>query len=106
MRVSEDDAYQSALKKFGIEMQRTTRPDKDRMLEKAIQVGVRVMNVITSIEKWASTHEPLNKCRQCLYVTMTAAELAELGSDPCETCNSHSHNWQTNKREKEGGKQE
>jgi len=32
------------------------------------------------------------KCRQCLYAAMTNAELAKLGTDPCDTCNDL-RNW-------------
>jgi len=36
--------------------------------------------------------EHINKCRQCLYLVMTAEELAQLGSDPCDSC-TDLRNW-------------
>jgi len=69
------------------------RPDNNRMREEAIQVGAMAIKFIASIEQWTSTEVHINKCRQCLYVVMTAAKLAELGSDPCETCDGNLSNW-------------
>jgi len=43
--------------------------------------------------KELSQKEYGQKCRQCLYDVMTAAELAKLGTDPCDTCCGLS-NWQ------------
>ena len=65
------------------------RPDKERMREEAIQVGAMAIKFIASIEKETSN----NKCCQCWYVVMADAELAELGSDPCETCDRNLSNW-------------
>src|SRR5680860_288545 len=65
------------------------RPDKDRMREEAIQVGAMAIKFIASIEKETS----INKCCRCRYVVMAAAELGELGRDPCETCDRNLSNW-------------
>ncbi|SPF40773.1 conserved hypothetical protein [Candidatus Desulfosporosinus infrequens] len=87
---------------------RQKRPDKERLREEAIQVGAMAIKFILSLEKEANASSPMSqekllenvaKCRQCLFAVMTADGLAELGSDPCETCNGDLCNWQTNRRE-------
>ena len=86
---------------------RQKRPNKERLREEAIQVGAMAIKFIMSLEKGTSPSSPMSqekllenvaKCRQCLFAVLTSGELAELGSDPCETCNGDLCNWQTNQR--------
>lgn len=67
-------------------------PDKDRMMEEAIQVGAMAIKFILSLKQWPwldlkmSAHEL--KCLQCRYSVLTADNLADLESDPCLSCNN------------------
>ncbi|WP_407312093.1 hypothetical protein [Desulfosporosinus sp. SB140] len=65
-------------------------PDKDRMMEEAIQVGAMAIKFIQSMDRWPwldlkmSAHEL--KCLQRRYAVLTVDKLAELGHDPCLSC--------------------
>ncbi|AFM40311.1 hypothetical protein Desaci_1285 [Desulfosporosinus acidiphilus SJ4] len=66
-------------------------PDKDKLMEEAVQIGAMAIKFIQSLEHWPwldlkmSAHEL--KCLQCRYAVLTADKLAELESDPCLSCN-------------------
>ncbi|GAB6170579.1 hypothetical protein JCM15765_00570 [Paradesulfitobacterium aromaticivorans] len=77
-------------------------PDKDRLRDEAIQVGAMAMKFVASMEHgWRlgplkeeiSQAEFEIKCSQCQYNVMTAQEIQEHGSDPCETCSLDHRNW-------------
>lgn len=44
------------------------------------------------------------KCQQCRYFVMTGREIAELGCDPCETCDSDLCNWRPKQEVPQDGK--
>lgn len=77
-------------------------PDVKNMRAEAVQVAAMAMKFIISMEadwepdpKIVSEEKPLQNeanCLQCLYSIMTEEELAQLGSDPCDTCHDLS-NW-------------
>jgi len=71
-------------------------PDLKNMRAEAVQVAAMAMKFIMSMDNdWKpedveDEKELQNeaKCRSCLYSFMTEEALAELGSDPCETCHN------------------
>ncbi|MHB1654410.1 MAG: hypothetical protein ACYCVD_18360 [Desulfitobacteriaceae bacterium] len=73
-------------------------PDQERMRDEAIQVGAMAMKFIMSLENWSWLGLKMSakelKCLRCSYSVLTADELADVGSDPCLTCNGNSNNWQ------------
>ena len=75
---------------------RKKSPDQERMREEAMQVGAMAIKFIISLEKWFGPQKNTesSECRLCLYNVMTADELANVGSDPCLTCNGNFNNWQ------------
>lgn len=76
---------------------RQKHPDPVRMREEAIQVGAMAIKFIISLEKGfgPKKNSESSKCRLCLYNAMTAAELADVGYDPCLNCEYQS-NWKEN----------
>lgn len=50
---------------------------------------------IKSMDQWFGTKKESesSRCRLCLYHVMTGKELADLGYDPCLTC-EHLSNWE------------
>ncbi|SPF55703.1 conserved hypothetical protein [Candidatus Desulfosporosinus infrequens] len=77
---------------------RQKRLDKKRLREEAIQVGAMAMKFIMSIDHWAkvgkkSIEASCRKCRQCEFASITAEKLAELKSDPCDSCDDDLCNW-------------
>lgn len=81
---------------------RKRKPDVKNMRSEAVQVAAMAIKFIMSMENnWRTKVRIVNeeemlanetKCHQCRYVVMTDEELAELGSDPCDTC-SDLCNW-------------
>ena len=75
---------------------RKKHPDKDRLRDEAIQIGAMAIKFIQSLENWPWLGLKMSaqelKCLQCRYTVLTADELAEIGSDPCLTCDDLS-NW-------------
>lgn len=69
-------------------------PSKDRMREEAIQLGAMAIKFIMSMTSWTS----MDVCRRCVFAVMTAEELTQLISDPCETCDSDLCNWKGRSR--------
>lgn len=65
-------------------------PDKDKLMEEAIQIGAMAIKFIHSLEHWPwldlkmSAHEL--KCLQCRFAVLTADKLVELKHDPCLRC--------------------
>ncbi|CDX01284.1 Hypothetical protein DPCES_1397 [Desulfitobacterium hafniense] len=68
-------------------------PDKQRMLEEAVQIGAMAMKFVQLFE---GAEEDLSeieaKCGVCRYTAMTNEEIRDYGGDPCETCRELS-NW-------------
>jgi len=78
---------------------RQKRPNKERLREEAIQVGAMAIKFIMSIDHWTKRKKrsdieaSCRKCRQCEFASLTADKLAELKSDPCDSCDDDLCNW-------------
>lgn len=85
---SPHEGYAVLLDELWTEIKKKHR-DKVRMREEVTQVRAMAIKFIESTDRWTS----MDMCRRCVFVVMTTEDLAEVGDDPCETCNSDFCNW-------------
>ncbi len=74
---------------------RQKRPNKERLREETIQIGAMAIKFIMSLEDWARADKRSETyCKKCRFHVISLVDLEELGSDPCETCDTDLGNWE------------